>query len=337
MSKEYERYDPHAVEAKWQAEWAKRDTNTFTQEELERVPPDELFYNLMMFPYPSAEGLHIGNCYAFTGADIHGRYQRLTGKTVFEPFGFDAFGIHSENFALKVGVNPMMLTPQNVANFTRTMKRVGAMIDWNHTVDSSQPDYYRWTQWIFVKLFEAGLVEQREAPVNWCPSCKTVLANEQVIQGLCERCDTLVEQRRLLQWFFKITNYAQRLLDNIPEIDWSEMTKKAQENWIGRSEGAEVDFAVQDSKEAVHVFTTRPDTLFGATYMVLAPEHPLLDALTTEDRRADVDAYRAQVAQRGLVERQKVDKDKTGVFVGSYCINPTTDQPIPVWTADYVM
>jgi leucyl-tRNA synthetase len=337
VSKEYERYDPHAVEAKWQAEWAKRDTNTFTQEELERVPPDELFYNLMMFPYPSAEGLHIGNCYAFTGADIHGRYQRLTGKTVFEPFGFDAFGIHSENFALKVGVNPMMLTPQNVANFTRTMKRVGAMIDWNHTVDSSQPDYYRWTQWIFVKLFEAGLVEQREAPVNWCPSCKTVLANEQVIQGLCERCDTLVEQRRLLQWFFKITNYAQRLLDNIPEIDWSEMTKKAQENWIGRSEGAEVDFAVQDSKEAVRVFTTRPDTLFGATYMVLAPEHPLLDALTTEDRRADVDAYRAQVAQRGLVERQKVDKDKTGVFVGSYCINPTTDQPIPVWTADYVM
>ncbi len=337
MNPEFERYDPQIIEAKWQAEWARRGTNTFTAEELRSVDPDEVFYNLMMFPYPSAEGLHIGNTFAFIGADVHGRYQRLIGKTVFQPFGFDAFGIHSENFALEVGINPMVLTPRNVANFTRTMKRIGGMFDWNHTVDSSQPEYYRWTQWIFVKFFEAGLVEQREAPVNWCPSCKTVLANEQVIQGLCERCDTAVEQRRLLQWFFKISQYAQRLLDNIPDIDWSEITKKAQANWIGRSEGAEVDFRVQGIDATVRVFTTRPDTLFGATYMVLAPEHPLLDQLTTEDRRAEVESYRGQVAKRDLIERQKLDKDKTGVFVGGHCINPTTDQPIPIWTADYVM
>ena len=337
MSTEFERYDPQVVETKWQDEWALRGTNTFTAEDLESVAPDDLFYNLMMFPYPSAEGLHIGNTFAFTGADVHGRYQRLTGKTVFEPFGFDAFGIHSENFALKVGINPMVLTPQNIANFTRTMKRIGGMFDWNHSVDSSQPEYYRWTQWIFLKLFEAGLAEQREAPVNWCPSCKTVLADEQVIQGLCERCDAAVEQRRLLQWFFKISQYAQRLLDNIPQIDWSEITKKAQSNWIGRSEGADVDFAVQGVDASVRVFTTRPDTLFGATYMVLAPEHPLLDRLTTEDRRAEVEAYCALVAKRDLIERQKVDKDKTGVFIGRHCINPTTDQPIPIWIADYVM
>ena len=330
-----ERYDPGAVEAKWQAEWERRGTNSWTEDDLRNAP--DPYYNLMMFPYPSAEGLHIGNLYAYTGADVNGRYQRLMGKDVFEPMGFDAFGIHSENYALKVGKNPNDLIPANIANFTRVLKRFGGMYDWNHTVNSTSVDYYRWTQWVFLKLFNGGLVERRRAPVNWCPSCKTVLANEQVEGGLCERCDSAVEQRELPQWFFKITDYAARLLDNLSDIDWSEITKKAQANWIGRSEGAEVDFPVADRGDTIRVFTTRPDTLFGATYMVLAPEHPLVGELASADQRAAVEAYRDNVTKQDLVERQKVDKDKTGVFTGSYCINPVNGVHIPVWIADYVL
>ncbi len=335
MSTDFERYDPIAIEEKWQAEWAEQGTNTFTTEAL-RTAKDP-FFNLMMFPYPSAEGLHIGNIYAFTGADVHGRYQRLLGRDVFEPIGFDAFGIHSENYALKVGVNPNDLIPRNIANFTRQLKRMGGMFDWNHAVDTTQPEYYKWTQWIFLELFKGGLAEQRDAPVNWCPSCMTVLANEQVIQGVCERCDTQVQQRQFLQWFFNITRYAGRLLDNIDGLDWSDATRKAQANWIGRSEGAEVDFQVQGSEQELRVFTTRPDTLFGATYMVVAPEHELVDELTTDEQRSSVEGYRADVAGRDLVERQKTDKEKTGVFTGGYCVNPVTGQPIPIWIADYVL
>ena len=327
------RYDAEAIERKWQEEWDRRGTNLFTDEELRNA--ENPYYNLMMFPYPSAEGLHIGNVYAYVGADANGRYWRLRGKDVFEPMGFDAFGIHAENYALKIGTNPNELIPQNIANFTRQLKRFGGMYDWNHTVDTTHPSYYRWTQWVFLKLFEGGLVERREAPVNWCPSCLTVLANEQVIGGLCERCETTVEQRRMPQWFFRITQYAERLLGNLAEIDWSDITKKAQSNWIGRSEGAEVAFAVDGG--TIEVFTTRPDTLFGATYMVLAPEHPDVDRLTTPDQRAAVDAYRVEVAGRDLVERQKERKDKTGVFTGSFAINPTTGREIPVWIADYVL
>jgi len=235
-------YSPGVIEGKWQASWEERGTNRFTFEMFKNAKKP--FYNLMMFPYPSAEGLHVGNIYAFTGADVHGRYQRLIGKDVFEPIGFDAFGIHSENFALKQGVNPMDLTPRNVANFTRQLRRIGGMFDWDHTVNTSDPAYYKWTQWIFVQLFNAGLAERKEAPVNWCPSCMTVLANEQVIGGLCERCDTPVEQRKIAQWFFRITDYAQPLLDNLKSIDWSDTTLKAQENWIGRSEGATLHFPV---------------------------------------------------------------------------------------------
>jgi len=336
MTSSDERYDAQAIERKWQAEWARRGTNAFTQQQLRDAT--DPFYNLMMFPYPSAEGLHIGNIYAFTGADVHGRYWRLRGKTVFQPMGSDAFGIHSENYALKVGTNPNDLIPRNVANFTRQLKRIGGMFDWNHTVDTTQPEYYKWTQWVFLKLFHAGLVERRDGAVNWCPSCKTVLANEQVIAGRCERCDSVVEQRRLPQWYFKITEYAERLLDHIDRLDWSDVTRKAQANWIGRSEGAEIDFAIAGSAEAVRVFTTRPDTLFGATYMVLAPEHPLVDAIATDDRRAAVDAYRDTVAKRDLVDRKKAaEKDKTGVFTGGYCVNPVNDAKIPIWISDYVL
>jgi len=333
-------YDPSAVEEKWQRLWDERGTNTFTREELERA--DDPFYNLMMFPYPSAEGLHVGNIYAFTGADVHGRFQRLLGKTVFEPMGFDAFGIHSENFALKMGTHPMDLIPSNVENFTRQLRRIGGMFDWRHSVDTTDPSYYKWTQWIFLQLFDAGLAERKEAPVNWCPSCMTVLANEQVIGGECERCGTAVEQRRIAQWFFRITDYAERLLDNLDEIDWSDTTRKAQANWIGRSTGAQLRFAVVDADgnetgTRVEVYTTRPDTVFGATYIVLSPEHPLVEEVTDDGLRAPVGAYVDKAARKDLVARQKVDKTKTGVPTGGYCRNPATGALIPIWVADYVL
>jgi leucyl-tRNA synthetase len=343
-------YAPQEIERKWQERWEQRGTNRFTLAELREAR--DPYYNLMMFPYPSAEGLHVGNIYAFTGADVHGRYQRMRGKDVLEPMGFDAFGIHSENFALKVGVHPMDLIPKNIENFTRQLRRIGGMFDWSHSVDTTDPSYYKWTQWIFLKLYEAGLAERKEAPVNWCPSCKTVLANEQVIQGRCERCDTPVEQRRIAQWFFRITSYAQRLLEHLEWIDWSDTTRKAQANWIGRSEGAELRFPLMGgegksatrggggdtgAQNAVSVFTTRPDTVFGATYMVLAPEHPLVDQLTHAYQAEAVRAYRDRVQRMDLVARQKADKEKTGVFTGGQCVNPATGQPIPVWVADYVL
>ncbi len=345
-------YQPSEVEAKWQGRWDELGTNRFTSDTLQDA--EDRYYQLMMFPYPSAEGLHVGNIFAFTGADVHGRFQRLTGKQVFEPIGFDAFGIHSENFALKQGVHPMDLIPSNVANFTRQLRRMGGMFDWDHTVDTTDPDYYRWTQWIFIQLFNAGLAVRKEAPVNWCPSCMTVLANEQVISGRCERCSTPVEQRRIAQWFFRITEYVERLLDNIEGLDWSETTKKAQKNWIGRSEGALLRFLILpaglvDEEGAlpeasagevdalIEVFTTRPDTVFGATYMVLSPEHPLVDEVTSGEQAEAVAAYRAQAAAKDLVARQKVEKTKTGVPTGGHCLNPATGQPIPIWVADYVL
>jgi leucyl-tRNA synthetase len=339
-------YRPSQVEAKWQAHWDAHGTNSPSAEAI-RDPKDPL-YNLMMFPYPSAEGLHVGNIYAFTGADVHGRYWRLRGRQVFEPIGFDAFGIHSENFALKMGVHPTELIPRNVANFTRQLRRIGGMFDWKRTVDTTTPEYYRWTQWLFLQLYKGGLAERKEAPVNWCPSCMTVLANEQVVGGLCERCDTPVEQRRIAQWFFRISKFAPRLLENLATLDWSDTTRKAQENWIGRSEGAILRFpASGDAKSAagthaadasvVEVFTTRPDTIFGATWMVLAPEHPLVESFTSEEQRTEVEAYRARAARMDLVARKKTDKTKTGVFTGGYCTNPATGHPIPVWISDYVL
>jgi leucyl-tRNA synthetase len=332
-------YHAAEVERKWQGRWDERGTNTWTEEELRAA--ERPFYNLMMFPYPSAEGLHVGNIYAFTGADVFGRFKRLQGYDVFEPIGFDAFGIHSENFALKQGIHPSELIPRNVERFTRQLRRVGFMYDWTHTVDTTTPDYYRWTQWIFLQLYKGGLAEKKEAAVNWCPNCNTVLANEQVVGGECERCGTAVEMRFLSQWFFRITQYAGKLLENLKHIDWSETTRKAQENWIGRSEGAEIRFPIvgQDQGEplAVSVFTTRPDTLFGATYMVLAPEHPLVDRITTDARRAEVNEYRRQATATDLVSRKKTDKTKTGVDTGARALNPVNGEEIPVWIADYVL
>ncbi|HKV51683.1 MAG TPA: leucine--tRNA ligase [Gemmatimonadaceae bacterium] len=325
-------YDPGAIERKWQEHWRTEGTNSPNLDHAEHP-----FYELMMFPYPSAEGLHIGNVFAFTGNDIYGRFQRLQGHTVFEPIGFDAFGIHSENYALKVGIHPMELIPRKIENFRRQLRRVGLMVDWTHELSTTEPDYYKWTQWIFLKLLERGLAYRGKAAVNWCPSCKTVLANEQVINGACERCGTPVEQRFLEQWFFRITEYAPRLLANLDWIDWSATTKTAQRNWIGKSEGAEIDFAVAGSDVSIRVFTTRPDTIFGATYVVLAPEHPLVDAVTAASERDAVRAYVERAGKRDLVARKVGDREKTGVFTGGYAVNPATGVRVPVWVADYVL
>jgi leucyl-tRNA synthetase len=328
-----ERYDPAAVEAKWQRLWQERRTNTVDLAAAQRP-----YYTLMMFPYPSAEGLHVGHAFAFPGVDIHGRFRRLQGFDVFEPIGFDAFGIHSENYALRIGTNPRQLIPKTIANFRRQLNRLGLMVDWEHAVDTTSPEYYRWTQWIFLQLYKHGLAERKKAPVNWCPRCQTVLANEQVIDGFCERhLDTQVEQRLTEQWFFKITNYAERLLENLDWIDWSETTKTAQRNWIGRSEGAHIDFPLAaDPTRAIGVFTTRPDTVFGATYMVLAPEHPWVEELASHAQRDAVTAYRERVAKLDLVSRRAV-KEKTGVFTGAFAVNPATQTRIPIWIADYVL
>ncbi len=325
-------YEAATIESKWQDYWVRNRTN---EPDLDSV--ENPYYNLMMFPYPSAEGLHVGNMYAFTGADFYGRFQRLCGKDVFQPIGFDAFGIHSENYALKLNVHPTKLIPKNIENFTRQLKSTGIMFDWSHTVDTTDPDYYRWTQWIFLKLYEAGLAVKEEAPVNWCPSCKTVLANEQVIAGECERCSTGVVQRMLSQWFFRITEYAERLLTNLETIDWSPTTLTAQRNWIGRSEGAALRFPINDS-DAIEVVTTRPDTVFGATFMVLAAEHPLVDVATTDEQREAVENYRRETATLDMKQRQKADtRTKTGVFTGGFATNPATDEPVPIWVANYVL
>ncbi|MGH7521145.1 MAG: leucine--tRNA ligase, partial [Gemmatimonadales bacterium] len=280
--------------------------------------------------------LHVGNMFAFTGADIYGRFKRLQGYDVFEPMGFDAFGIHSENYALNVGTNPAKLIPQNIATFRRQLRRFGGMFDWRHELSTTDPAYYKWTQWLFIQLFKAGLAYKKRAAVNWCPKDKTVLANEQVIDGRCERCDTPVEQRFLDQWFFKITNYAERLLQNLQNLDWSSSTVLLQRNWIGRSEGAELIFETPSGRK-ITVFTTRPDTVFGATYLVLAPEHPLVDELTAVEQRSVVKTYQREVQSKDVVSRRVGDKTKTGVFIGSYARNPATGEAIPIWIADYVL
>jgi len=331
-------YDPDAVEAKWLARWNETD--------LYRIDLDRAgrpFYNLMEFPYPSGEGLHVGHFYTYSGADTFGRFQRMNGFDVFQPMGFDAFGIHAENYALSLGENPAIVAPRNVARFREEqIKRMGAGFDWSREVNTTDPRYYKWTQWIFIQLFKAGLAYRGKALVNWCPKDLTVLADEQVIDGRCERCDTPVVKRELEQWFFRITQYAERLLDH-SKTRFTEITRTLQRNWIGRSEGAEVVFPLSGfatpppSMTGVGVYTTRPDTLWGATFMVLAPEHPLVADITTPDRQAEVRAYVAAAAQKSEIERESVTREKTGVFTGAHAINPVNGERIPIWIADYVL
>ena len=324
------RYDFAAFESKWRARWEQQKLYQVDLYNARRP-----YYNLMMFPYPSAEGLHVGNMYSYVGSDVHGRWKGMQGYDVFEPVGFDAFGMHSENFAIKRGIHPRILTAQNVERFReRQLKRIGNRFDWSHELHTSDPRYYRWTQWIFLQLFKGGLAERKTAPVNWCPKDKTVLADEQVINGRCERCGTVVERRWLEQWFLKITSYAQRLLDDLDQIDWSERVKTTQRNWIGRSEGLEFTMAIDGmAEQRVQVYTTRPDTIFGMTFVALAPQHPLVAIITDPTHREAVTRYQ-QTAER---VRMGEDRAVTGVFTGAYTRHPLSGERIPIWVADFVL
>jgi leucyl-tRNA synthetase len=317
------------VEAKWRRRWEAAGSHRTPLDAAERP-----FYNLMMFPYPSAEGLHVGNVYAYTGADVYGRWRRQRGDTVFQPMGFDAFGIHSENYALRVGEHPSRLVPRNVAHFKHQLQRLGAMFDWDHEIDTTDPAFYRWTQWLFLRLYQAGLAEQREGPANWCPSCRTVLADEQVVEGHCERCGARIEQRVLEQWFLKITRYAEKLLDGLDGLDWSQRTKTAQRNWIGRSTGGLVRFRLLgcQRREAV-AFTTRPDTVYGATFLVVGADHPHLEEFVTKERRATVAAWRARQAVRA---GPAAPDTRPGIDLGSVAVHPLSGERLPVWAAPYV-
>ncbi len=323
-------YDHANVESRWRRVWDERgDYRT----QLDN--PERPFYNLMMFPYPSAEGLHVGHIIPFAGGDIFGRWRRLMGDTVFEPMGFDAFGIHSENYAMKIGEHPAVVMRRAVTNFRENqLSRIGSMFDWSHQVNTADPAYYRWTQWIFVKLFNAGLIEWREGAVNWCPSCLTVLADEQVEQGRCERCHTVVQTRYLRQWWIKITRYAQELLDALDTLDWSESTKTMQRNWIGRSEGATILFDLEGCKRKdVTVYTTRPDTLFGATFLVIGADHPELEDFVPADRMGEVNAWRNKFPPTAAAEPDF----SIGAELGSYAIHPLTGARLTVWAAPYVL
>ncbi|MBX6353088.1 MAG: leucine--tRNA ligase [Thermoflavifilum sp.] len=326
-------YRPQEIEQKWRKRWQ--------EEGLYKVREDSgkpKYYCLDMFPYPSGSGLHVGHWRGYTISDVWSRYKRLQGYEVLHPMGWDAFGLPAENAAIKEGIHPAILTARNIANFKRQLQQIGAMYDWDREINTSDPEYYRWTQYIFVKMFERGLAYRKKMPINWCPSCKTGLANEEVVNGECERCGTPVTKKEMDQWMLRITAYADRLLEGLERLDWPEKVKRMQTAWIGRSEGARILFAVAGHPDAeIEVFTTRPDTLYGATYMVLAPEHPLVAKITTAEQRAEVDAYVEQTLRKSAIARQIVDKTKTGVFTGAYALHPLTGDRLPVWIADYVL
>ena len=320
------------IEKKWQAQW---QSSGLYKTDLNKV--DKKLYCLVMFLYPSGDRLHIGHWYNYAPTDTWARFKRMQGFNVFEPMGYDAFGLPAENYAIKKGVHPAVSTAENIANIRQQLKAMGAMYDWEHEINTSHPDYYRWTQWLFLKMYEGGLAYRKKQAANWCPSCATVLANEQVVDGCCERCDSEVLSKDLEQWFFRITDYSEQLLQDLQTIDWPEKTVAMQKNWINKSIGATIDFAVADREETIRVFTTRPDTLWGVTYMVLAPEHRLVEELTAPELRAEVAAYVLQARKQREIERMSTEKEKTGLFIGSYCINPVNGEKIPIWIADYAL
>lgn len=328
-------YPFKAIEPKWQHYW--EDNKTFrTPKEIDRSRPK--FYALDMFPYPSGDGLHVGHPEGYTASDIVSRYKRMRGFNVLHPIGWDAFGLPAEQYALKTGTHPKITTEQNILRFRQQLKSLGFSYDWDREVNTTDPKYYKWTQWIFKQLFDRGLAYQQESPVWWCAELGTTLANEEVIDGHSEVGGFPCVRRPLRQWVLRITNYADELLSGLDELDWPESTKEMQRNWIGRSEGAEIDFRVEgDSESSIRVFTTRPDTVFGATYMVLSPEHPLVDVLTVESEREAVRNYQQEAARKSELERAELQKDKTGVFTGGHAVNPANGKPIPVWVADYVL
>ena len=330
------KYPFETIEPKWQRYW--EENKTFRVTEDPAVPEDKRAYVLDMFPYPSAQGLHVGHPEGYTATDIYCRYLRMNGCNVLHPMGFDAFGLPAENYAIKTGTHPSITTNANIEHFTEQIKAFGFSYDWERCVSTCSPDYYKWTQWIFLQLYKKGLAYEAEAPINWCPSCLTGLANEEVKDGKCERCGTPVTRKTIRQWILKITAYAERLLQDLDGLDWPESVKAMQKNWIGKSEGAEVDFKIDGSEnDTITVYTTRADTLFGATYMVIAPEHKLVEKLTSSAQKKAVEAYVDQAAKKSDLERTDLAKTKTGVFTGSYVINPVNGTKIPVWVSDYVL
>ncbi|MBD2872957.1 leucine--tRNA ligase [Paenibacillus arenilitoris] len=332
QEQQFHGYNPQAVEPKWQQFWEKNKTFQ-TKEE----PGKPKFYALDMFPYPSGAGLHVGHPEGYTATDIVSRYKRMQGYNVLHPMGWDAFGLPAEQHALDTGQHPRDITFKNIDNFRRQIKSLGFSYDWDREFSTTDPDYYKWTQWIFIQLYKRGLAYVAEVPVNWCPALGTVLANEEVIDGKSERGGHPVIRKPMRQWILKITEYADRLLDDLEELDWSESIKDMQRNWIGKSKGAEVSFAIEGASESLVVFTTRPDTLFGATYCVLAPEHDLVASIVSEEQKEAVEAYRDAAARKSDLERTDLAKDKTGVFTGAYAINPANGARTPIWIADYVL
>ena len=320
------------IEKKWQKKW--EETNLYAYKE---DKTKEKLYCLEMFSYPSGAKLHLGHWYNFGVTDTWARFKKMCGYNLFHPMGFDAFGLPAENYAIRTGIHPRISTEKNIATMEQQLKAIGGSWDWRHEVVTCREDYYKWTQWMFLQLYKHGLAYKKEAPVNWCPSCNTVLANEQVVSGECERCGSTVIRKKMSQWFFKITEYAEELLQDLDKLDWPEKTKILQRNWIGKSNGAYVDFKVKDHEESFTVFTTRADTLFGATYCVLAPEHELVDKITTKEQKEEVEKYQLEAAKQSEIERTSTVKEKTGVFTGAYAINPVNGKEIPIWISDYVL
>ena len=322
-------YNHKEIERKWRDNWKKNPVNVDDGKKPK-------YYCLDMFPYPSGSGLHVGHWRGYVISDVWSRYKMLQGYYLIHPMGWDAFGLPAENYAIKMGVHPKKSTAENVSNIKRQINEISAIYDWDMEVNTTDPEFYKWTQWIFVKMFKEGLAYEKEMPINWCPSCKTGLANEEVVNGCCERCGAQVTKKNLKQWMLKITKYADRLLEDLKDLDWPEKVKKMQTDWIGKSYGAEVDFKVDGKSDVITVYTTRPDTLYGATFMVLAPEHELAKSLATEENKALVEDYIYKASMKSSVDRLQ-DKEKTGVFTGSYAINPLNNEKIPIWLSDYVL
>ncbi|AEF18022.1 leucyl-tRNA synthetase [Thermoanaerobacterium xylanolyticum LX-11] len=320
------------IDKKWQKKWEDTKLYKFNPENI-----DKKLYCLEMFSYPSGAKLHAGHWYNYGPADSWARMKRMQGYEVFHPMGFDAFGLPAENYAIKTGIHPQDSTLQNIKTMERQLREMGATFDWDYEVITCLPDYYKWTQWVFLQLYKKGLAYRKKAPVNWCPSCKTVLANEQVVEGTCERCGSEVTKKDLTQWFLKITDYAEELLNKLDELDWPEKTKMMQRNWIGKSDGAEIEFKVDGKDISFKVFTTRADTLYGVTYVVLAPENEIVDLITTDEHRRNVEDYKEYARKQSEIERLSTEKEKTGVFTGAYAIHPITSERVPIWISDYVL
>ena len=322
-------YNHKAIEKKWRQKWEENPVNVDDGKKPK-------YYCLDMFPYPSGNGLHVGHWRGYVISDVWSRYKMMQGYYLIHPMGWDAFGLPAENYAIKTGQHPAISTAKNISNIKRQINEIAAIYDWDREVNTTDPDFYKWTQWIFVKMFKEGLAYEKEFPINWCPSCKTGLANEEVVNGCCERCGTPVTKKNLRQWMLRITKYADRLLNDLDKLEWPEKVKKMQTEWIGKSYGAEVEFPVEGKDEKITVYTTRPDTLHGATFMVLAPEHKLAAGLATPDQKEAVDAYIYAASMKSNVDRMQ-DKEKTGVFTGSYATNPLNGAKVPIWLSDYVL